>query len=414
MEVLFVTGANPMRGGGGLESYVRAHGLAASAAGFDVHVFCLGRETIVTREQFGSVHQLKTPPHTIRAALAGLYAPRMVRALDRHVRHSRPVLLHAFGGHSFGAARYCARRGLPTTLVTSAYNTQAQEMRSILAGSRRDHGALHAARHLARYAIARTIGTGTERRGYAASRLLLVNYESVRTLLRDQFGADWEIRTMPYASDLAFAPISDGETGELESLSKLEPAGAPLIVSTSRHDARKGVDLLLRALASLHRQGIAFRACLLGRGELIEAHRRLADRLGLSRSVAIPGQVPEVLPYLSRADVYVLPSHSEASGSVSLLEALQAGRAIVAAGCDGIPEDVSDGESALLVTPGDSRALAGAIERLLADEALRARLAANARALYEQRFSAARLTEALGGLYAELGFRPASPTSAAS
>jgi glycosyltransferase involved in cell wall biosynthesis len=419
VEVLFVTGANPMRGGGGLESYVRAHALAACAAGFEVHVFCLGRERRISREGFGSVHQIATPPHTIRSAHAGLYSPLVARALDRHVQHAGPVLIHAFGAHSCGAAWYCARRGLPTTLVTSAYATQAQEMAAILGGLRREHGAVNALRYLARYAIARTIGSWGERQGYDGSRLLLVNYESVRALLRDQFAADWEIRMMPYASDLAFTSASasadqDGADTEPELIASLEPTDAPLIVSVSRHDARKGVDVLLHSLASLRTSGVPFRACLLGRGELIEAHRRLADRLGLGRSVAIPGQVPEVLAYLRRADVYVLPSLSEASGSVSLLEALQAGNAIVTSGCDGIPEDVSDGESALVVAPGDARALARAIEHLLGDEALRVRLGANAMALYERRFSAERFTDSLAALYAELGFTPRSEASASS
>jgi len=186
-----------------------------------------------------------------------------------------------------------------------------------------------------------------------------------------------------------------------------------LIVCVSRHDARKGVDVLLRALGRLRAAGIPFRACLLGRGELIGAHRRLAVRLGLERCVAITGQVPDVRPYLRLADVYVLPSLSESSGSVSLLEACQAGAAIVASSCDGIPEDVTDGDSGLLVAPGDEVVLMGAIARLLGDEPLRRQLGGRARALYESRFSARRFTAALAGLYAELGVAAGPPNASA-
>ncbi len=407
-QVLFVTGANPMRGGGGLESYVRAHTLAARAAGFDPHLFCVGRRTRVTREEFGSVHQIGLPPHNPRAMLAGLYSPVMARALERHVRGSDPVLVHAFGAHSCGAARFCRARergGARSVLVTSAYCTQAQETSAFMSGLRRDDGARNILAYAARFAIVRVSGTRAERRGYASSKLLLVNYQSVRSLLREQFEADWEIRSFPYASDLAFTPFEDAGV-EPEPLGQLEPRDAPLIVCVSRHDARKGVDVLLEALGGLRRAGVGFRACLLGRGELIDAHRRLARRLGLERSVAITGQVPDLAPYLLRADVYVLPSLSESSGSVSLLEAMQAGRAIVASGCDGIPEDVTDGDSALVAAPGDRQALAAAIARLLGDPALRGRLAARARDDYERRFSAERLTAALAELYGELGFTP--------
>ena len=412
-QVLFATGSNPVGDGdgGGLASYVRAHALAATAAGFDVHVFCLGHQRRVTSEAFGTVHQVAIPPHAIRAALAGLYSPLLALALDRHARNADPALVHAFGPYSCAAARFSAareRRGLRTVLVTSAYNTQAQETRAFLAGLRREHGAINGLNYIARYGIVRAIGSRSERRGYGASRLLLVNYESVRVLLCRQFGADWEIRQMPYASDTAFSSFAEVDGAvEPDVIATLEPSDAPLIVCVSRHDARKGVDILLDALGALWSRGVNFRACLLGRGELIDAHRRLARRLGLERSVAIPGMVPDVVPYLVRADVYVLPSLSEASGSVSLLEAMQAGAAIVASGCDGIPEDVVDGESAILVPPGDASVLAGAISTLLADAAVRRRLGAGARKVYEQRFSAAGFTAALGALYRELGFTPA-------
>ncbi len=407
-QILFVTGANPMRGGGGLESYVRAHAHAAHAAGFEPHLFCFGRGARVTREEFGSVHQIALPPHNVRAMLAGLYSPVMARALDRHVEGSDPILIHAFGAHSCGAARFCRareRRGGRSVLVTSAYCTQAQETRAFMRGLRREDGVRNILGYAARFAIVRTIGTPAERHGYASSRLRLVNYESVRALLREQFDAGWEIRSFPYASELAFTSFEDADlTPEPEPLARLEPGAAPLIVCVSRHDARKGVDVLLDALGGLRRAGVSFRACLLGRGELIDAHRRLARRLGLERSVAITGQVPDLAPYLLRADVYVLPSLSEASGSVSLLEAMQARRAIVASGCDGIPEDVVDGDSALVVAPGDRQGLAAALARLLGDPALRGRLAARAREDYERRFSADRLTAALAELYGELGF----------
>ncbi len=421
-EVVFVTGANPMCGGGGLESYVRAHALAAHAAGFVARVFCVGPRRQVTAQAFGTVDQVRVPRHTIRGVLAGLYTPLVVRALCARVARSdvvAPVLVHAFGAYGAVGASFCAeleRIGIDSVQVTSAYATIEDEHRAFFAGLRREHGAGNAIRYLVRYGWARAIGTRSERRGYEASRLVVVNYESVRELLRAQFGASWEIRLLPYASDAAFVWPADAALGSgpgpgPEPVVGLGDRDAPLIVCVSRHDARKGVDVLLRALGLLRAAGVPFRACLLGRGELIGAHRRLAARLGLERCVAITGQVPDVRPYLRCADVYVLPSLSESSGSVSLLEACQAGAAIVASSCDGIPEDVTDGDSGLLVAPGDERALMSAIARLLGDQTLRRRLGGRARELYESRFSAERLTAALAGLYAELGVAAGRPNA---
>ena len=62
-----------------------------------------------------------------------------------------------------------------------------------------------------------------------------------------------------------------------------------------------------------------------------------------------PGFVPETASYLARADVYVLPSLQEGSGSIALIEALQASLPAVASDVDGIPEDAGPGRGALLV-----------------------------------------------------------------
>lgn len=85
------------------------------------------------------------------------------------------------------------------------------------------------------------------------------------------------------------------------------------------------------------------------------------------------------------------------------LEAMQAGAAIVASNVDGIPEDCSDGESTLLVPPGDANALSRALERVLGDAELRRRLGRAARAGFAARFSPDAFAGAIGAVYAELG-----------
>ncbi len=247
----------------------------------------------------------------------------------------------------------------------------------------------------------RLVGTRAEGYAYRRSRLILVNYDSVRRLLQEAYGPGLPIERIPYASALAFEPPGMSNT-RTTGLDRLGPANGPLIVSISRHDPRKGLDILLGALAGLARADIPFRACLVGPGPLLAANRAYAERLGLERRVAIPGRVDEVMPYLREADVFVLPSLEEGSGSVSLLEALQAGVPVVASRLDGIPEDLREGVDALLVDPGDLSALQGALARLLRDAPARAALAARSCALYERRFSPAAFTETLGAAYARV------------
>ncbi len=223
--------------------------------------------------------------------------------------------------------------------------------------------------------------------------------------LANAYGPSLRIRTVPYAAPDAFSePAQAG--AEPAPIADLGAPATPLVVSVSRHVPRKGVDLLLLALARVAASGAGFRACLVGPGKLLTSHRRLASALGLDRQLVIPGLVPDVAPYLSAADIFVLPSVAESSGSVSVLEAMRAGKPVIATACDGLPEDLIDGENGLLVAPGDVGALAEALRRLLADAELRSRLGAAARLTYERRFSADRFVEALADVYGASGFTP--------
>ena len=193
---------------------------------------------------------------------------------------------------------------------------------------------------------------------------------------------------------------------EPEAIAALQPLDAPLVVSVSRHDPRKGIDVLIRALAELRARGVRFRACLVSGGPLFATSRRLVEKLGLADATVLTSWVADPYPYVARADVFALPSLQEGSGSVSLLEALQAGAAVIASNVDGIPEDVKDGDSALLVEAGDVSALSQALGRLVTDAALRRRLQRRARETFDEKFSAEILVSALRATYTDLGFTP--------
>ena len=92
------------------------------------------------------------------------------------------------------------------------------------------------------------------------------------------------------------------------------------------------------------------------------------------RNVFFLGKIPDAGKYLNNFDIFVLPSLSESLG-ISIIEAYAEKRAVIATKIGGIPELIVDGETGLLVAPGDSYALADSIEKLILDRALRDRLA---------------------------------------
>ncbi len=388
---------------------MQAHALAAGRLGFAPELFFVGPRDTEVDSDCGVLRRVGTPLR--HPNVATVHRRALARAIADHLvdsRHGGPHAVHSFGPWSGTGVLACAMlaaRGVPAVAVASAYTTVSHEWRALIAGQHRSDGTA-IRRYLAWYPWVVTAGAQAERRGYLQSRVVLVNYASVRELVERECGPAVNVRTIPYAAPSAFhdrpQPASRSRPA---AIAELAPADAPLIVSVSRHDPRKGLDVLLRALAILREENVAFRACLVGGGRLIEAHRRLAASFGLSGNVAITGRVEDVFDYLGDADVFVLPSREEGSGSVSLLEALQAGVAVVATRCDGIPEDIADRRDGLLVPPGDPPALAGALRQVIEDGALRARLARRAHELYRERFAADPFVEALGDVYSQLGVR---------
>jgi len=183
-------------------------------------------------------------------------------------------------------------------------------------------------------------------------------------------------------------------------------SGGPLhLVSVGRLSREKAHTDLITAAAILFRGGLACKVTLVGDGHEKDALAAQAATAGLM--VEFAGQVNDVRPYLSVADIFVLPSLSEGSPN-SLLEAMSAGFPIVATNVGGIPETVEDGVEALLVAPAQPDALAGAIERFAKDDSLAQRLGRAARRRIERDFSPEARTEKLVAFYQNIGRKPTS------
>lgn len=407
---MLVAGKDPLEEvSGGHSAYVRAHALAARRLGFEPHLFCVNRTDGVVETDFGVLHRLRSPLRPYRQLMVAGHGRTLIAGIVRFLLAARPPhLIHAFGVWGYvGVAvnRVLARRGVTVLPVASSYTTYAAEARARVRGLSRAHGLLPQLGMRAEYGWIRLAVEPYERRGYEGACLVLVNYESVRRLLAARYGVGARCRRVPYTSESAFRePRANGSAEAPAAVATLRDG--PLVLTVARHEPRKGLDILLRALAGVRASGVPVRACLVGDGPLLSAHRVLAARLRLGDAVTIPGVVSDVYPYLQRADVFVLPSHEEHSGSLALIEALQAGLPVVASRVGGIPEDVVDGESALLVAPGDPAALACAIARVATDAALRQRLAQGARRVFTERFSAETFVDGLREAYGGLGVFP--------
>ena len=196
------------------------------------------------------------------------------------------------------------------------------------------------------------------------------------------------------------------------------PADAPLVVVVSRLTRLKGLEQLLEAAALLRERHPDARVLIVGEtapsetAYLAELQRRAAQHR-VSDRVIFMGLRSDVPALLAAADVSVMPSLNEALSNV-LLESMAAGAPTVATRVGGTPEALVDGATGLLVLPGDARAIADAVSRLLLDRVLAERLGLGARQVIRDQFSVERMVSATEHLYLDLLARKQPELLAAS
>jgi glycosyltransferase involved in cell wall biosynthesis len=155
---------------------------------------------------------------------------------------------------------------------------------------------------------------------------------------------------------------------------------------------------LLRAAKAVIKQRGDVRFVILGDGELRGPLLALRGKLDLVNEVLMPGFIPQAEDFLPAFDVFAMSSCMEGLGSI-VLDAFAAGTPVAATAGGGIPESVRDEETGLLVPVGDHAGLATAILRLLGEEALVARVCANALDKVKREHSVDRMTSDYLKLY---------------
>jgi glycosyltransferase involved in cell wall biosynthesis len=168
-----------------------------------------------------------------------------------------------------------------------------------------------------------------------------------------------------------------------------------------RMTAVKRTDDLLTMLAGVRERGIDALLLLVGDGDDRERLEQRAHDLGLARSCLFVGYQEDVAPWYAICDTVVLTSASEGT-PVTIIEALAAGRPVVATRVGGVPDVVDEGETGFLVRPGDTHALAERIQILARDPERRAAMGAAGRERTLSRYAVERLVDDMDELYREL------------
>jgi glycosyltransferase involved in cell wall biosynthesis len=314
---------------------------------------------------------LEVPVRLVAPMPLGLVGARRVPALARLLRRERPEVFHAhmsspvackWGLTAAVLARVPAVLG---TVQVGAYEPP-------------DRSAYWQLRALAR----------------GVDRYLAVSREIAAELTGDLDWPQEKVEVVYNAVDVERAAVP-APPGLREQLGGNDTR--PLVLTPARLNPQKGHRALLEAIAEVPEALLLFA----GDGPEQAPLEAEAERLEVADRVRFLGRRKDVPQLLATCDVFALPSLYEGS-SLAVLEAMAAGIPIVSSAIGGTDELIEDGRSGLLVPPGDAKALAGALRRVLADGELRASLAAAARERVDDGLTREQMAGRVTGVYREL------------
>jgi glycosyltransferase involved in cell wall biosynthesis len=304
----------------------------------------------------------------IRADLDPLVLWRLVRFL----RARKPDVVHAHLIHGDLYGTLAARLTRVPYVISTKHNDDAFRQRGFYAWL--DRTAAHCqdriitiSHHLKRFHV--------DVEGLPADRIVTIHYGLDPSAFLQGVGEDVDVRA------------------ELDV-----PTDTPLAGVVGRLTEQKGHAYLLEAFAAVVQEFPSARLLVVGDGKLRPALERQVAHLGLCGSVTFTGRRENVPHIMLALDVLVMPSLWEGFGLV-LLEAMAAGKPLVASRVSAIPEIVVDGETGFLVPPGDSHSLAQTLLKVLRDPELGRRMGRKGRARLEREFSVEKMVRATERIY---------------
>lgn len=223
-----------------------------------------------------------------------------------------------------------------------------------------------------------------QRAAYRLAHRVVANSPAAAARLAEEGLPSGTIRVIPNGLDLdRFSPRP--RTGIIRT-----------IVTVANLRPEKCHDVLIKAFARLEPADVRLR--IIGDGPCRPALERLARAESADTRIAFLGHREDVADLLAAADLFVLPSRSEAFPN-AVLEAMAAGVPVIASAVGGVVDLIEDGTTGLLVPPGDPDALRAAIERLVARPTLAASLGASGQRHVRDRYSFDRMVAGFEHLF---------------
>lgn len=390
IPIFIISGKSPLGDPGGYPAYSHTLSHALFSIGHPVFTLAVGKEQSIEKGKFAEIHTLRSGllrfiPVIKHLALAGLpyYSILFAREIVQIIKQKKIqyFILWGMGPWTFTGLvlRFFLPRDTKMIIFSSYFTSTRHEMKGALDAIRiKDYGILPKIRYFIVYELVARFFHIFEKLALDTSDVVIIHYESSRKIIQRYFGVpNKKIQKFPWYSEI-FKRHGKNMTAK--------QFRHPLIVSICRQDPRKGINFIIRAIEILSRKFTNIRCEIVGTGSFLNLNIELVKRLRLSKYINFPGFVGDINPLLSEADIAIIVPLAQGSSALTVSEAMSHGKAIVGSNCDGIPEDITNNVSGLIVKKGDEVSLANALAKLIKNPSLRKKLGKNAYTKHKNRF----------------------------
>lgn len=389
--VFIISGKSPLGDPGGYPAYAHTLSQILHELGHPVYTMAIGPKKTVAKSDFGEIHFLSTPllnllPVVRHLALAGLpyYSILFAREVIKTVREKnmKHIILWGMGPWAFPAffLRFLLPKNVKMFAITSYFTSTRHEMKGALDAIRvKDYGIFPKFRYFLVYEIVARIFHIFEQTTLNLCDIVVIHYKSTEKIIKKHFSIpDKKICFFPWHTEIF--------TREGKENVSVKTFRHPLIVSICRQDPRKGINFIIRAMKIVSQKMPKVNCLIVGSGSFLSFNQKLVRKLALEKQIKVTGFVSDIHPILANADIAVIVPLAQGSSALTVMEAMSYGKAIIGSNCDGIPEDITNGKTGLIVKRGDEYELAKAIMRLIRNKKLRDALGRNAFSAYKTRF----------------------------